>query len=339
VKRSLVFFLTLSVLSFSTYVTGVYALAAIVRHFPAVGPFVFVDTHGSWNFTLASALLQPAGFLGVIAVCLALEAICLGLDRSALARLVNRDSPSTRVDLFYTILRLTGGLNVLIFVFSFGTLFWVVNQIHRVLHIGVLANVHSIILQFGIVYLVNTFVAYWGHRFMHTPWMWKIHMVHHAAEEMNVVTPFRNHPIELVVMTILNAFPVALLGASPAVIVVYYAVNMVYQSLAHSEINVNGKLWELIWITPAAHRIHHSKRPDHWNRNFGIMTLWDYLFGTYYVPTAEKLTYGVDGGELYNRPSYVRELIDNVRRWLSPQPADQPPAVEPPVDAESVEQL
>ncbi len=317
-KKSLAFLLIFSTLSLSTYVTGVYALGVIVGHFPKLSPFVFVDTHGSSSFSLGTAVLQPGGFLAVIAVCLAFEAICLGLDRSALKRLLEGGSASTRVDLFYTALRLAGGLNLLIFVFSFGTLFWLVNQIHRVLHIGFLQHIHSIVLQFGIVYLVNTFVAYWGHRLMHTRLLWEIHKVHHAAEEMNIVTPFRNHPIELVVMTILNAFPVAVLGASPLVIISYYTVNMVYQSLVHSEINLKGELWNLIWITPAAHRIHHSNRSDHLDRNFGIFTLWDYLFGTYFVPSNEKLTYGVEGGENYNRSSHVLELFDNVRRWLRP---------------------
>jgi sterol desaturase/sphingolipid hydroxylase (fatty acid hydroxylase superfamily) len=289
-KKSCAFLVTLSILSVSGYVTGVYVLTLLVARFPKLTPFVLVDTHGSSDFTLSGALLQPAGFLAVVAVCLAIEAISLGLDRSALKRLLDANSRSTRVDLFYLVLRLAGGLNVLILVFSFGTLFWVVNQIHRVLHINILASVHSIILQFIIVYLINTFVAYWGHRFMHTRFMWEIHKVHHAAEEMNIVTPFRNHPIELVVMTVLNAFPVVVLGASPGVIIVYYAANMVYQSLAHSEIDVKGKIWELIWITPAAHRVHHSNRREHFDRNFGIMTLWGWMFGTYFVPTTEKLT-------------------------------------------------
>lgn len=317
-RKPLAILLILTLLSLSSYITGVYALGLIVKHFPALGPFIFVDTHGSSDFTLASAALQPGGFLAVIAVCLTFEAISVGLDRSALKRLLAGGSPSTRVDLFYTVLRIAGGLNLLIFVFSFGSLFWLVNQIHRVLHIGFLQHIHSIILQFVVVYLVNTFVAYWGHRLMHTRLLWEIHKVHHAAEEMNVVTPFRNHPIELVVMTILNAFPVAVLGASPTVIVTYYAVNMVYQSLVHSEINLRGDLWSLIWITPAAHRIHHSNQPDHFDRNFGIVTLWDYLFGTYFVPSNEKLIYGVDDGENFNRSAHTLELFDNVRRWLRP---------------------
>jgi sterol desaturase/sphingolipid hydroxylase (fatty acid hydroxylase superfamily) len=334
-KKPMAFLLLVWVLSIGSYIGGVYAIAALVRYYPSLAPFVFVDTHGTSSLSFGAAALQPGGFLAVLLFCLVLDAICLGMDKSALKRLLDGATASTRVDLFYMVLRLAGGLNVLVFVFSFGSLFWVVNQIHHSLHISILSHVHSVLIQFGIVVLVNTFVAYWGHRLMHTRWLWELHKVHHAAEEMNIVTPFRNHPIELVMTSFLNAFPVALLGASPGVVITYYGMNMIYQSLAHSEINVKGRLWDIIWITPAAHRIHHSTRPEHFDHNFGILTVWDYLFGTYHVPTNEKLTYGVDDSETFNRPSHLLEVFDNVRRWLRPVwshliPKRRPPEINPP---------
>jgi sterol desaturase/sphingolipid hydroxylase (fatty acid hydroxylase superfamily) len=341
-KKTLTILILIWVLAILSYVAGVYALTLIVRYVPALGPIVFVDSHGNSAFTLKSALLVPGGFMAVMLFCLAFDALCLGMDNSAIKRLVDGNSSSARVDRFYIILRLAGGLNVLIFVFSFGTLFWVVNHIHRHLNIAVLSHIHNWALQFLVVYLVNTLVAYWGHRLMHTPWFWEVHKVHHAAEEMNVVTPFRNHPVELVITTVMNAFPVALLGASPSVIITYYAANMIYQSLAHSEIRHKGKLWDIIWITPAAHRIHHSNRAEHFDKNFGIITLWDWLFATYQVPRDEKLTYGVDDGELFNRPSHLREIFDNARRWLMPalkrpaKPAANTAHPAPPAHGETV---
>jgi sterol desaturase/sphingolipid hydroxylase (fatty acid hydroxylase superfamily) len=212
----------------------------------------------------------------------------------------------------------SGGINVLVFVFSFGSLFWVVNQIHRFLHVDILTYVHSYVIQFAVVCLINTFIGYWAHRFMHLPWMWEIHKVHHAAEEMNLVTTFRNHPVEQLLMSILNAFPVALLGAPKPVIFVYTGMTMIYGSLAHSEINLKSRLWDIIWITPAAHRIHHSDRLEHFDHNFGILTIWDFLFGTYHAPVSEKLKYGVEDGGNFNRPQHVAEVFANVRRWLSP---------------------
>jgi sterol desaturase/sphingolipid hydroxylase (fatty acid hydroxylase superfamily) len=317
-KKSLAFLIALSLISLAGYVVGVYVLCAIVRHHPQVGPFVFVDTHGGTAFTFRGAVMQPAAFMGVMALCLAFDAACLGLEQSSLKRLLDCSSNSTRVDLFYTILRIAGGFNVLVFIFSFGTMIWVVNQIHRVLHVAILTHVHSYVIQFAIVMLINTFLGYWSHRFMHTRWMWEIHKVHHAAEEMNIITTFRNHPIEQLIMSLINAFPVALLGAASPVILAYTAGNLVYGSLAHSEIKLKSRLWDILLITPAAHRIHHSDRTEHFDTNFGILTLWDYLFGTYHLPTNEKLSYGVPGGETFNRSRYLLELFDNVRRWLRP---------------------
>jgi sterol desaturase/sphingolipid hydroxylase (fatty acid hydroxylase superfamily) len=317
-RKSAAAMIGLLIVSFASYVGGVLLLCAIVKHWPGLGPFVFIDTHGKDSFELWSAALQPGALLAVLAFCFAIEAGCIGFERSALNRLFSGESASARVDLFYIALRMTGGINVLAFAFSFGTLFWLTNHIHRVLHVAILNHVHSYIVQFAIVYLINTFLAYWGHRFMHTRLMWEIHKVHHAAEEMNLVTSIRNHPIDQAIMTLINAFSVALLGAAPAVVILYYAVNTVYQLLVHSEITLKGKLWDKIWITPAAHRVHHSNRVDHWDRNFGVLALWDHVFGTYHPPIGQKLTYGVEGGEAFNRPEHCAELLDNVRRWLRP---------------------
>jgi sterol desaturase/sphingolipid hydroxylase (fatty acid hydroxylase superfamily) len=318
-KKQLFFLLAVCLLSVLGYVAGVYALVEIVKYFPQAGPFVFVQSHGASSFSLRGALMQPAAFMGAMAICLLVDAVCIGLDRSAVKRLLDSTaSASTRVDLFYTMLRLAGGFNVLVFLFSFGTIFWVVNQIHRVLHIAMLQHVQSYAIQFVVVFLVNTFIQYWVHRFMHTPLMWELHKVHHAAEEMNVITSFRSHPIEQLTSSLCNAFPVALLGAAAPVVLVYTALNMIYGSLSHSELKHKSKLWDLLLITPAAHRIHHSNRQEHFDTNFGVLTLWDYLFGTYYPPSDEQLAYGIEDGQNFNRPGYLSEVFDNVRRWLSP---------------------
>jgi sterol desaturase/sphingolipid hydroxylase (fatty acid hydroxylase superfamily) len=317
-KKAL-FLTAVATLSILGYAVGVYALCEIVKHFPAVGPFVFIDSHGGSEFGLKSTLLQPMAFMAAMAICLAFDLFLLGMDQSSLKRLLDCASASSKVDRFYVILRLVGGINVLVFVFSFGTLFWVINQVHRFCHgIAVLGYVHSWVLQFLIVVLINTLIGYWAHRLMHTKWMWEIHKVHHAAEEMNLVTTFRNHPVEQMMMSILYAAPVALLGAPKAVIFVYTPLNLIYGAMAHSEIVLKSKLWDLFLITPAAHRIHHSDRREHFDRNFGILTIWDWMFGTYYPPTPETLKYGVDDGHVLNRPQHVREVFDNVRRWLRP---------------------
>jgi sterol desaturase/sphingolipid hydroxylase (fatty acid hydroxylase superfamily) len=302
-----------------SWVAGVWLLVALGTQVPAVSAVLPWDLTTDGQMSWLRAAAAPLGVLGATSLVLLLELAVRGWQASAARRLFVVPSASARVDLFYLVMRVAGGLHVAAFVLSFGTVFWIARQIHTWLGVNLLRDAHWA-LQFVAVYLIHSLVFYWGHRLMHTRWFWSIHKVHHAAEELNVVTPLRNHPIDLVVMTVLHTGPAALIGASPLVILAHAGVNAVYQALVHSELHTprRAALWDAIWITPAAHRLHHSSQPAHFNHNFGILTVWDRVFGTYLPPsaTATDLSYGVDDGAVYNRPQHMRELWANVGRWL-----------------------
>jgi sterol desaturase/sphingolipid hydroxylase (fatty acid hydroxylase superfamily) len=303
------------------WVAGVWLLSDLITRWPALAPFVWIDTASSPDgLEWWVAVRTPMGFLLATSAVLLVELSVRGWERSALRRLFVAPTPSSRVDRFYLLMRVAGGLHVLAFVLSFGLLFWAARQLHDWLGISLLRDWHWA-AQFVVVYVVHGLVFYWGHRLMHTRWFWTIHKVHHAAEELNVVTPLRNHPIDLAVMTLLHIGPAALLGASPLVVVIHAGVNALYQAFVHSELHWRGRLWDAIWITPAAHRLHHSNRPDHFDHNFGILTVWDRVFGTYLPPDpsgpgAPAITYGVEDGDLFNSPKHLREVLANVRRWF-----------------------
>ena len=74
---------------------------------------------------------------------------------------------------------------------------------------------------------------------------------------------------------------------------------------------------EYILITPAAHRIHHSTAPEHFNSNLGILSIWDRMFGTYVDPTDEPINFGVPEQENFNTDRYFTEIIASFLRWLS----------------------
>ncbi len=56
------------------------------------------------------------------------------------------------------------------------------------------------------------------------------------------------------------------------------------------------------------HRIHHSREPQHFNKNFGVVTsVWDRLFGTAYFPAKDEWP---DTGIVnQSEPSTVREFL------------------------------
>ena len=71
-----------------------------------------------------------------------------------------------------------------------------------------------------------------------------------------------------------------------------------YVHLQHTELWISFSGWlGRLFMSPAHHQIDHSRNPDHFNKNLGsCLALWDWMFGTLYVPSAEpeKLEFGVE---------------------------------------------
>ena len=157
---------------------------------------------------------------------------------------------------------------------------------------------------------VNLFVAYElayyiDHILSHRiPFLWEFHRVHHSASVLTPLTNWRVHPVDSLVFLNLIAL---LTGSTQAVThyvlgvqaapylvqgenLIFLAYMYIYGHLQHSHIWMTfGNVWSRILMSPAAHQIHHSTNPRHFNRNFGgAMSLWDWVFGTLYLPTDRR---------------------------------------------------
>ena len=158
--------------------------------------------------------------------------------------------------------------------------------------------------------LASDFTTYWVHRFHHEhPVLWPFHKVHHSAETMTPVTVYRKHPVYDLTRALSNFFIVgpvqgvifAAFGVSSVVTIL--GVNAVYalfhwtgSNLRHSHLWFSyGPFWNRIFISPAQHQIHHSRAPEHHDKNYGeILAVWDWIFGTLYNPSGfEELEFGV----------------------------------------------
>ncbi len=108
--------------------------------------------------------------------------------------------------------------------------------------------------------------------------LWRLHALHHSQEDVSVFTTFRTHP--LIHATYLPALlPGLLLGASgtvPGAAVIAYGCLV---ALAHA--NLPWRLGPLhrVVVSPAYHRIHHSRDlGQKGNVNFGfVLVVWDQL--------------------------------------------------------------
>ena len=61
-------------------------------------------------------------------------------------------------------------------------------------------------------------------------------------------------------------------------------LGLVHGLLVHSNWEHDwGVIGKYVLVSPAAHRIHHSEKKQHFNKNFGgTFIFWDRLFGTYH---------------------------------------------------------
>ena len=249
------------------------------------------------------------------------EAIKVGYKNSSLKRMLNNESASANIDYIYFLIRCSGLMHLLAYLFSLGLCFWLAEKFSQYFDFGLMRG-SPFILQFITYGLLHSLLFYWSHRLMHTKFLWEIHKVHHSAQEMNIVTPFRNHPVDMGINLILFSAPIAIFGFDPYPIVLYSILNGAYQCFVHSNFNYSHSFFQRLFITPEAHRIHHSANPMHWGKNYGILTLWDVVFKTYQKPTENnaKISYGVKNDTDYNNSKPLFSIWSTLlRQFTNPE--------------------
>lgn len=173
-------------------------------------------------------------------------------------------------------------------------------------------------------------------------WMWAFHKVHHSAETLQVFANVRVHPVEVMLTgpfkALTGAFvmaPALYFWAGDVSFTTILGMNLmaafygfVGGQLHHCHIWISwGRVLEHIFISPAQHQIHHSTQPQHWDRNMGgNFALWDWAFGTLYVPRErETLTFGLGGTSGQPHPTLRAAYLepfwavtpDFVKRWIA----------------------
>jgi sterol desaturase/sphingolipid hydroxylase (fatty acid hydroxylase superfamily) len=172
-------------------------------------------------------------------------------------------------------------------------------------------NVGLAILIAMSVLFVKDFFTYWCHRLQHTKWLWPEHLLHHSDEHVNVTTALRHHWMEGAVQTVFVVFPMALL-MKPTVITVTGILVAVRAFDYFIHLNARISLGSFL-VSPQSHRIHHSRLPQHSDKNFAaVFPIIDILFGTWFPPEKEPPPTGVS--EPVN-PVYAATLLPFSSWW------------------------
>jgi sterol desaturase/sphingolipid hydroxylase (fatty acid hydroxylase superfamily) len=145
-----------------------------------------------------------------------------------------------------------------------------------------------------IAYFLATFLFYWWHRVRHeNDFLWRgFHQIHHSPQRLEVITSFYKHPGEMVVNSVIGSLLVfTLLGLSPQAAAIYTFCTAIGEFFYHT--NVKTPRWVgFVFQRPEMHRIHHQ-HGRHKN-NYGDITWWDMMFGTYENPKEWNGTCGFD---------------------------------------------
>ncbi len=143
--------------------------------------------------------------------------------------------------------------------------------------------------QFLLFLITHDLYIYLFHRWQHrNRYLYRIHEAHHSVGDVDWLAGARSHSLEIVVNQTIEFLPIILLGAAPEVVLIKGIVDVVWGMYIHSNINVRSGALQYVINGPEMHRWHHSKVKGN-SINFSTkFALWDWMFGTAYLPRPQK---------------------------------------------------
>jgi sterol desaturase/sphingolipid hydroxylase (fatty acid hydroxylase superfamily) len=157
------------------------------------------------------------------------------------------------------------------------------------------------------------FMHYLGHE---VNCLWELHKCHHSADVLTPATTVRFHPLEMIWTNMFSAIYFAVLigtaeyffddsiaGWALWSFVAWNIFFQIYTHFFHTHIWISYGPANRILYSPAHHRIHHGAREEHWNKNMGsLLSIWDQLFGTHYLPNENDRDFPLGLGVGVNNP-------------------------------------
>lgn len=182
-----------------------------------------------------------------------------------------------------------------------------------------------------IAIVTSDFANYWNHRVMHHRWLWPIHAIHHSDKHVNGATVFRVHILETAWMQISYIFLLSWLGMPPGAVGAGAFLLTLHGIYVHMNLDWDHGPFKLLLASPRYHRWHHADVKIAYGKNLAnVMPMFDYLFGTYYVPGSCKERTGSAGVShddpirlmLYPFVEWTRMIIRSGRKLRAGRPAN-----------------
>ncbi len=144
------------------------------------------------------------------------------------------------------------------------------------------------------------YTLYLWHVLTHrTPWLWRLHLVHHVDLDLDASTGLRFHAGELAASVPWRAAQIVVIGVTPAALTLWQQITLACVLFHHSNTRFSDRTERTlsrVVATPRMHTIHHSTDPAHLHSNFSSgLSIWDRLHGTALVVEPDGLEVGVAG--------------------------------------------
>lgn len=166
--------------------------------------------------------------------------------------------------------------------------------------------------QLLFLFVLRDFIHWNTHVLLHrVPWLWEFHKVHHSVEQMGFAAHLRFHWMENVVYKVIEYIPLGMIGFGIQDYFLVYMFATVIGHLNHANIYLPLGPLKYIFNNPQMHIWHHAQNfPQKYGNNYGLtLSIWDYLFGTAYIPKDGKdITLGFDGLKKFPK-TFWRQLI------------------------------
>ena len=172
--------------------------------------------------------------------------------------------------------------------------------------------------NFILSFLFIDFIQYLNHRIHHKiPFLWRLHRVHHSDRNVDSLTTWLHHPLEITSAFIIVITLFVIFDLPVIVMIIYSTVFGIHSAFTHFNMLIPEKIDKYlsrIMVTPNAHRVHHSLDMNEGNSNYGqLFLLWDWLFGTYIHRSNKELNnmiYGIDNTQSPQKTNIRQYLIN-----------------------------
>jgi sterol desaturase/sphingolipid hydroxylase (fatty acid hydroxylase superfamily) len=182
-----------------------------------------------------------------------------------------------------------------------------------------------VLAQLAFFWVSHDLYIYCFHRTQHrNRWLWRIHEAHHSGKDVDWLSGSRSHAVEILINQTIEYAPIVLLGARAEVALMKGVLDAVWGMYIHSNIDVRAGWIQYVFNGPQMHRWHHADDVDRRSVNFATkIAVWDWIFGTAYLPEHKPDSYGLWGRAPYpERPGARGALTDyflqhawSVRPW------------------------